>query len=215
MVRDTNHYEKQRKRLVTTSIYSAGVTDKRILKVMLSVQRHMFVPKDYRDKAYLDITLPIGENQTISQPSLVGLMTQALYLKNSERVLEVGTGSGYQAAILGLLVKDVYSIEIIESLYKKAGKTIRRLGYKNIHLYLGDGSVGLPEYSPFDAIVVTAACAVIPRSLIEQLADGGRIIVPVGRILDEQRLILGIKKHNKLIRRDLGAVCFVPLVEGR
>lgn len=210
---DKNHYKEQRRRLVEESISYAGVTDKRVLKAMMDVPRHMFVPKEYKDKAYIDITLPIGEGQTISQPSLVGIMTQVLNLKGGERVLEIGTGSGYQAAILGLLAREVYSIEIIERLYKKAEKTIKKLGYKNIHLYLGDGSTGCIKHSPFDAILVAAGCVTIPASLIEQLANDGRIIVPAGQVADEQRLILGVKKHNKFICRDIGAVRFVPLVE--
>lgn len=201
--------------MVKFSVCPSGVTDKKVLKAMLSVPRHLFVPRGYKQKAYLDIALPIGENQTISQPSLVGLIAQLLHLRGSEKILEVGTGSGYQAAILGLLAKQVYSIEIIEFLYKRARRIIKRLKYKNIHLYQGNGCLGLPEYEPFEAIVVSASCRVIPLPLIAQLANGGRIIAPVGGGPEEQRLIMAIKKHHKLIRKDFGAVRFVPLAENK
>lgn len=205
-------FNEQRKRLIETYIKPAGVTDERVLRAFNLVPRHEFVLPENKDEAYLDIPLPIGEGQTISQPSLVALMTQALQLNGNEKVLEIGTGSGYQAAILSLLVKKVYTVERIESLAERAKHLLEQLGYKNVTVVIGNGTAGLPQFSPFDAIIVTAAADEIPKPLIEQLKEGGRIIIPVGERFGDQTLKLGAKKQGKLQVVDLEAVRFVPLI---
>ena len=202
---------RQRKELVENYIKSAGVTDKRVLKAFLKTPRHEFVPIKYRIAAYLDVPLPIGEGQTITQPSLVAIMTQALELKGNEKVLEIGTGSGFQAAILSKLAKDVYTVEIIGKLAKKARKTLERLAIKNVHLEVANGSLGLENYAPYDAIIVTAAANMIPKPLIKQLKCGGRIVIPVGDTLYGQELKVG-KKVGKTIKFiNIEPVMFVPL----
>lgn len=204
-------YRVARERMVETQIKARGIKDERVLKAMLKVPRHLFVPPSLRDQAYGDFPLPIGEGQTISQPYIVALMTEALELKGKERVLEIGTGSGYQTAILAELATWVYTIERYSSLQEKAKAILFELGYKNISFRVGDGTLGWPEASPFDAIIVTAAAPQIPSPLIEQLADGGRIVIPVG---DEfsQMLIKGIKKGGTLHTKSLEPVRFVKLV---
>jgi len=204
-------YRIAREKMVETQIKARGVKDTRVLKAMLKVPRHLFVEEALRDQAYGDFPLPIGEGQTISQPYIVAIMTEALKLKGNERVLEVGTGSGYQTAILAELALWVYTIEKYSSLLKRAKNILIKLGYKNISFKLGDGSLGWKEVAPFDAIIVTAAAPKIPQPLIDQLLEGGRIVIPVG---DEysQVLVKGIKKDGKLRTQTLEAVRFVKLV---
>jgi len=204
-------YRLARERMVETQIKARGLKDERVIKAMLKVPRHLFVDEALRDQAYGDFPLPIGEGQTISQPYIVALMTEALELKGNERVLEIGTGSGYQTAILAELALWVYTIERFPMLLERAKKVLNELGYKNISFKLDDGTLGWKEASPFDAIIVTAASPDIPPPLVEQLAEGGRIVIPVG---DEfsQTLINGVKKGGKLHTKALEPVRFVKLV---
>jgi len=204
-------YRLARERMVETQIKARGIKDERVLKAMLKVPRHLFVDEALRDQAYGDFPLPIGEGQTISQPYIVALMTEALELKGNERVLEIGTGSGYQTAILAELVLWVYTIERFPTLLERAKKVLKELGYKNISFKLDDGTLGWKEASPFDAIIVTAASPDIPPPLVEQLTEGGRIVIPVG---DEfsQTLIKGVKRGGKLNTKALEPVRFVKLV---
>ena len=204
-------YRIAREKMVETQIKARGVKDTRVLEAMLKVPRHLFVEEALRDQAYGDFPLPIGEGQTISQPYIVAIMTEALELKGSERVLEVGTGSGYQTAILAELALWIYTIEKYSSLLERAKNILIKLGYKNISFKLGDGSLGWKEVAPFDAIIVTAAAPKIPQPLIDQLLEGGRIVIPVG---DEysQVLVKGIKRDGKLHTQTLEPVRFVKLV---
>ena len=204
-------YQKARERMVNTQIAARGIRDPRVLAAMRKVPRHLFVDEALKDQAYGDYPLPIGEGQTISQPYIVALMTEALELKGPEKVLEVGTGSGYQAAILAELARWVYSIERYPSLAQRAKRILEKLGYHNVIIKVGDGTKGWPEAAPFDAIIVTAAGPKIPEPLIAQLKDGGRLVMPVG---DEwsQYLIKVTKKGDELIKENLGAVRFVKLV---
>ncbi len=204
-------YRLARERMVESQIKARGIKDERVLKAMLKVPRHLFVDEALRDQAYGDFPLPIGEGQTISQPYIVALMTEALELKGNERVLEVGTGSGYQTAILAELALWVYTIERFPTLLERAKKVLTELGYKNISFKLDDGTLGWKEVAPFDAIIVTAASPDIPPPLVEQLSEGGRIVIPVG---DEfsQTLIKGVKKGGKLHTKALEPVRFVKLV---
>ncbi|MFN4131462.1 MAG: protein-L-isoaspartate(D-aspartate) O-methyltransferase [Caldimicrobium sp.] len=198
--------------MVESQIKNRGIIDEKVLKAMLKVPRHLFVDPALRDQAYGDYPLPIGEGQTISQPYIVALMTEALDLKGNERVLEIGTGSGYQTAILAEIALWVYTIEKYPTLQERAKKIlIQELGYKNITFKIGDGTLGWKEASPFDAIIVTAASPQIPPPLIEQLGEGGRIVIPVG---DEfsQMLIKGIKKGGKLQTKTSEPVRFVKLI---
>ena len=207
----TKVLQKLQKELVENYIKPVGVTDKRVLEIFLKVPRHKFVPSQYKNDAYLDIPLPIGEGQTISQPSLVAVMTQALELKGNEKVLEVGTGSGFQAAILSHLAKEVYTVEIIEKLAKRAQKTLKSLGLKNIHVITANGTLGLPTHAPFDAIIVTAAANQIPQPLVNQLKRGGRIVIPVGETLYGQELKVAKKFGKTLKFINIEPVVFVPL----
>jgi protein-L-isoaspartate(D-aspartate) O-methyltransferase len=190
-----------------------GITNRKVLEVMGSVPRHELVPDSQRDFAYRDEPLPIGYGQTISQPSLVAFMTDKLDLKPSDRVLEIGTGSGYQAAILSQLAASVYTIEIIEPLARRAMADLKRLGYSNINVKIGDGYKGWPEYAPFDAIIVTCAPDHIPQPLIEQLRDGGRMVIPVGNLGDQSLYVL--QKHGEVIeQQSILPVRFVPMTGG-
>lgn len=188
-----------------------GVSDAKVLAAMGKVPREVFVEAPYLDSAYRNTPLPIGEGQTISQPLVVALMTQALGLKGGERVLEVGTGSGYQAAVLAELARDVYTVEIKSGLAKKAQARLERLGYGNVHVLVGDGYRGLPEHAPFDAILVTASSGKIPEPLLDQLSEGGRLIMPVGSDPYNQDLTLVRKKGGRLHTSVLGEVAFVKM----
>lgn len=201
----------QRAAMVETQIENRGVTDKRVLAAMRKVPRHHFVPPEMRRFAYADGPLPIGHGQTISQPFIVAFMTAALELKGSERVLEIGTGSGYQAAVFGELVKEVYTIEIVKPLGEQAAKALAKAGYANVKTRIGDGYRGWPEAAPFDAIMVTCAPDDIPKPLIDQLAEGGRMIIPVGGRGDVQELVLLVKKAGKIERKNVLPVRFVPM----
>ncbi|MCM8795926.1 MAG: protein-L-isoaspartate(D-aspartate) O-methyltransferase [Candidatus Omnitrophica bacterium] len=196
--------------MVRTQIQARGVKDKRVLEAMLKVERHLFVPKIWQHLAYEDMPLPIGEGQTISQPYIVGLMTELLELKGEEKVLEIGTGSGYQAAILAELAKEVYTIEILPKLASKAEKLLKELGYKNIKVKCGDGYLGWPEFAPFDAIIVTCAPDKVPLPLIEQLAEAGRLVIPVGETYQNLKLL--IKSKGRIEERDIIPVRFVPMI---
>ncbi|MEE8425623.1 MAG: protein-L-isoaspartate(D-aspartate) O-methyltransferase [Elusimicrobiota bacterium] len=192
------------------------VRDQRVLAALRKVPRHEFVPEDIRDYAYEDRPLPIGEGQTISQPFIVGYMTEALGLAPSHKVLEIGTGSGYQAAVLAELVREVYSIEIVKSLGLGAQKTLKRLGYQNVHVRIGDGYRGWPEAAPFDAIIVTCAPEHIPRPLEEQLKVGGLMMIPVGkpvagRAWAAQELVLVRRTEKGMKREKKMEVRFVPM----
>ena len=199
----------QRKRMVETQIQARGVRDSLVLKAMTRVKRHRYVPKNLQNAAYNDEPLPIGHGQTISQPYIVAYMTEALQLKRGEKVLEIGTGSGYQAAVLAEIAGDVYTIEIVEPLGKEAKAVLEEEGYRNIHCRVGDGYQGWPEAAPFDGIIVTAAPPSIPEPLIQQLKEGGRMIIPVGTWF--QDLILITKRKGKAEKERLIPVRFVPM----
>ncbi len=198
-----------RERMVRDQLQARDVKDPRVLAAMLKVPRHEFVPSSLIGAAYEDSALPLMLGQTISQPYIVGYMTQALALKGSERVLEIGTGSGYQAAILAEMVPEVFTIEILPELTARATAILARLGYKNIQFKTGDGYAGWPEFAPFDAIIVTAAPDHVPQPLIDQLKPGGRMIIPVGRY--EQDLLLVEKGLSGVTRRSTIPVRFVPM----
>lgn len=202
-----------RRDMVDTQIIRGGVKDERVLSAMLEVERHKFVPKSLEHLAYIDSPLPIGYNQAISQPYIVALMTELLDLKEDDRVLEIGTGSGYQAAILSALSSEVYTIEILEPLAESAEKRLEELGYKNIKVKHGDGYLGWSEYAPFDAIIVTAAPDEIPPKLVEQLKEGGRLVIPVGSIYQELKLV--IKEKGKIKEKDIIPVRFVPMIKSK
>jgi protein-L-isoaspartate(D-aspartate) O-methyltransferase len=187
-----------------------GITNARVLEVMSRVPRHEFVPEKLRPHAYADRPLPIGHGQTISQPYIVAFMTEHLDPQPSDRVLEIGTGSGYQAAVLSPLVAEVYTIEIVEALAERAEADLRRLQYTNVHVRAGDGYQGWPEEAPFDAVIVTCAPEAIPQPLVEQLAEGGRMIIPVGELWD-QRLVLLTKENGNLTQQNVLPVRFVPM----
>jgi len=198
--------------MVDSQIERRGIKDARVLEALRKVERHRFVPEGAIDHAYDDTPLRIGHGQTISQPYIVALMTEVLALDADDRVLEIGTGSGYQAAVLSLLVADVYSIEIIEALGEEARERLHALGYDNVHVRVGDGYRGWPEHAPFDKIIVTAAPESIPPKLVEQLAEGGRMVLPVGG--GYQELVLVEKRDGKISQRVVTAVRFVPMVHG-
>jgi len=204
-------YEDLRRAMVEEQIRERGVTNPRVLEAMLAVPRHAFVPPECAATAYADQPLPIGEGQTISQPFMVAAMTEALELAGNERVLEVGTGSGYQAAVLGLLARELYTIESHPALGLAAQERLARLGYANVHVHVGDGTLGLPEVAPFDAIIVTAAAPRTPPPLLAQLADGGRLVIPVGES-DHQELLQVRKRGSETTSRALHCCRFVPLV---
>jgi len=204
------NFALERERMVFEQIEARGVKDSAVLKALLKIPRHMFVPEDVQSYAYHDEPLPIGEGQTISQPYIVAYMTEVLQLGGQDRVLEVGTGSGYQAAVLAEIVSEVYTVEIIESLTLKAKAVLEKLGYKNIHFKVSDGTLGWEEYKPYDAIIVTAAPARIPKALQEQLKVSGRMIIPVGSMYQE--LVLVTKGEKKVKKKKLLPVRFVPLI---
>ncbi len=199
-----------REEMVKTRIKARGIKDPRVLNAMLKVERHRFVPEHLKSRAYEDNPLPIGEGQTISQPYIVALMTELLDLKGADKVLEIGTGSGYQAAILAELAHEVYTIEIITLLAETARDRLEQLGYNNIKVKAGDGYQGWPQYAPFDAIIVTAAPDHIPQSLLDQLKEGGRMVLPVGTF-PYQELKKIIKKSGKPEVTDILPVLFVPM----
>ena len=206
-----DQYDLKRKQMVELDIRDRGMKDPVVLNVMGQVPRHLFVDAPYRDRAYEDHPLPIGEGQTISQPYVVALMTEALQLKPGDRVLEIGTGSGYQAAVLAEIVKEVYTIEIRKALADKAEKTLVDLGYRNVKVKYGDGYFGWNEQAPFDAIIIAAAANHIPPPLIKQLREGGRLIVPLGSTIYFQTLTLATKRKGELDVEQVCPVAFVPM----
>ena len=200
----------RRKEMVERQLRKRGIHDERVLAAMLTVPRHEFVPAEFAAEAYSDRPLPIGHAQTISQPFMVAAMAEALRLAGSERVLEIGTGCGYQAAVLSLLGREVQTVEMQEDLAVDASERLRRLGYENVHVHVGDGTLGWSEAAPYEAIVVTAAAPDLPPPLAAQLAEGGHLIVPVGTP-DEQRLLYVEKHGSTLTQRALYHCRFVPL----
>lgn len=192
-------------------IKTRGVTDERVLEALRKVPRHEFIQENHQSEAYADHPLPIGSGQTISQPYIVALMTEQLELKDDEKVLEIGTGSGYQAAILAELVREVHSVERVSELAEKARENLRRLGIKNVSVHIGDGTLGWLEEAPYDAIIITAGTPVMPEGLADQLSDGGRLVAPVGSRW-RQMLELWIKREGEIEKIEVLPVVFVPLI---
>lgn len=211
--KQTEDMTRKRQLMVQKQIVARGVSDESVLEAMRSIPREIFVPSEVRSQAYEDYPLPIGYDQTISQPYIVAYMTEMLHLDGSEKVLEIGTGSGYQAAVLAACASSVYSIEIVQPLCEQAEELLDSLDYQNVHVRCGDGYEGWPEQAPFDAIIVTAAPPKIPQKLVEQLAIGGRMIIPVGRFM--QDLVLITKDENgRIDQKRLLNVRFVPMTGG-
>ncbi|WP_207426678.1 protein-L-isoaspartate(D-aspartate) O-methyltransferase [Pedobacter sp. SYSU D00535] len=204
------NHEELREKMVRRQLEGRGIKHEPTLKAMGKVERHRFIPVDYRDQAYEDTPLPIGYGQTISQPYVVATMTELIQPRPGFRVLEIGAGSGYQAAVLAEIVDSVYTIEIVKELGERSRKLLKELGYNNVRLIIGDGYKGLPEKAPFDAILVTAAPEEIPPALIEQLKEGGKMVIPVGPARDIQSLKLVEKRNGKLKSREVFPVRFVP-----
>jgi protein-L-isoaspartate(D-aspartate) O-methyltransferase len=204
-------YGQARREMVETQIRKRHVTDGRVLECLERIPRHEFIPAELRDRAYEDAPLPIGEGQTISQPYIVAAMTAALHLQGNERVLEIGTGFGYQAAVLACLAREVFTMEFRAELATEAAERLARLGYTNVHVHCGDGTLGLPDFAPYDAILVAAAAPAVPTPLLGQLAEGGRIIVPVGGV-ENQELRLIDRNHDTFRTTMLEPCRFVPLV---
>jgi protein-L-isoaspartate(D-aspartate) O-methyltransferase len=200
-----------RREMIEEQIVKRGISDQHVIEAMLRVPRHKFIADDYQALAYTDGPLPIGYNQTISQPYIVALMTDLLELSPGDKVLEVGTGSGYQAAVLAEIVKKVYSIEVLQPLAQRANKKLIELGYTNVEVKVGNGYLGWPQAAPFDAIIVTCAPPEIPQALLDQLKIGGKMVVPVG--VESQNLQLIIKEKDKTITKDIIPVRFVPMVD--
>jgi protein-L-isoaspartate(D-aspartate) O-methyltransferase len=213
-----NHYsgsaaefEAARREMVARQIAGRGIESPRVLDAMSSVPRHLFVPPEHVSKAYADEPLPIGEGQTISQPYMVAAMAEALLLDGRERVLEIGAGSGYQAAVVSLLAREVIAVETHPVLAAATRERLHRLGFKNVRIEVGDGSLGWPPDTPYDAILVTAAAPAVPPPLVEQLTDGGRLVLPVGSA-EQQELIRLVKHGGRTIEERLFACRFVPLL---
>jgi protein-L-isoaspartate(D-aspartate) O-methyltransferase len=206
-----DEFEATRHAMVETQLRRRGIVDKKVLAAMDEVPRHEFVPADFRNRAYEDSPLPIGEGQTISQPYIVASMTAALHLSGSERVLEIGTGCGYQAAVLSLLARQVYTVECRGALATAAAQRLSRLGYSNVHVHCGDGTLGLPDCAPFDAILVAAAAHSVPPPLLAQLGEDGRLIIPIGDT-ENQELQIIERRGSAFRTRTLEGCRFVPLV---
>ncbi len=206
----TDPYLDVRNRMVDEQICGRGITDKQTIMAMRKVRRHLFVPEEYRSQAYNDYPLPIGYDQTISQPFIVAYMTEAVKPAREKKALEIGTGSGYQAAVLAEIVDSVYTIEIVPELADESATRLKILGYDNVVVKSGDGYNGWPEHAPFDIIIVTAASEKIPKPLIDQLAEKGRLVIPVGAPGSIQDLILLVKNNGKIEKRQLTFVRFVP-----
>jgi protein-L-isoaspartate(D-aspartate) O-methyltransferase len=197
--------------MVKYQLRARGIKDERVLTSMGSVPRHMFVSENLQDSAYEDCALPVGEGQTISQPYMVALMTELLELKEDDKVLEVGTGSGYQASVLSMIALEVFTVERVDSLAQRASELLKELGYLNIHVHIGDGTLGLPEHASFDAIIVTAAAPGIPEAYVEQLKLNGRLVIPVGNRFSQS--IYQIRKTPSGISTSISTPCvFVPLI---
>jgi len=204
-------FDGMRKRMVEEQLVGRGISDKRVLEAFLKVPRHKFVADEYIESSYSDYPLPAGNGQTISQPYMVALMTERLGLKGPERVLEIGTGSGYQAAILAELAMQVYSVERIDELARKADETLKELGYDNFSIKVGDGTLGWEEEAPYDGMIVTAGTPQIPQSLIKQLKDGGRLVIPVGGAFS-QILTIAEKNGESIKTTSVCGCVFVPLI---
>ena len=214
VVQAANRHQQRREAMVRDQIRARGVRSAEVLDALRKVQRHLFVPDDLVDVAYSDRPLRIGHGQTISQPYIVGFMSDLLEVEPDHKVLEIGTGSGYQAAILAELAGEVYTIEIVEALGHRARETLAGLGYENIHVRIGNGYLGWPEEAPFDRIVVTAAPEQMPQALVDQLKPGGRLLAPVGPVYGAQEIILLTKdRSGKVSRRSVLPVRFVPMVQ--
>jgi protein-L-isoaspartate(D-aspartate) O-methyltransferase len=209
--RELEDHERDRERMVRMQIEARGVRDSRVLEAMRAVPRHLFVPGHVIGSAYRDAPLPIGQGQTISQPYIVALMTELLELKGEEKVLEIGTGSGYQAAILGQLAAQVITVERIPQLAQEASELLAQLGYDNVHIKVGDGTLGWPDDAPYDAVIVTAASPQIPEPLKGQLTDGGRLVAPVGPRWT-QELVRVRRRGDRYHSETLLGVAFVPLI---
>ena len=209
-----DHYKSLREKMVKEQIEARGVTDSKVIAAMLKVERHLFVTANMAMYAYEDHPLPIGYGQTISQPYIVAFMTEALHLSESDRVLEVGTGSGYQAAILGELCDSVFSVEIVAPLSERAGNILKILNYSNIKVKTGDGYLGWEEHAPYDAIIVTCAPTHVPEQLIKQLKEGGKMIIPVGE-KNVQHLVLLTKQNGRMKEKSVLPVRFVPMVNSK
>lgn len=207
----SSQFEDARREMVARQIEQRGIRDERVLQAMRSVPRHLFVPEEYVNASYKDEPLPIGERQTISQPFMVAAMAEALLLKESERVLEIGAGSGYQAAIVSRLAQEVIAVEAQPELVSSARERLARLGYTNVRVEQADGSMGWPQDAPYDVILVTAAAPSVPPPLVEQLADGGRLVLPVGGA-ENQELIRITNNQGRTSQESLYACRFVPLV---
>jgi protein-L-isoaspartate(D-aspartate) O-methyltransferase len=207
----TSEFAAERQKMVQEQLKPRGIRDERVLAAMSKVPREAFVPENMRAQSYDDSTLPIGHDQTISQPFIVAYMTEQLRLQPTDRVLEIGTGSGYHAAVLAELAKEVYTVEIVEPLAKDASARLARLDYSNAHVKIGDGFQGWPEVAPFDAIIVTCAPDKVPQPLTQQLKEGGRMIIPVGSGIMDQQLYLLEKKNGELAQRAILPVRFVPM----
>jgi protein-L-isoaspartate(D-aspartate) O-methyltransferase len=205
-------FKKLRERMVSRQIEERGVTNQKVLTVLRTVERHKFVPPEYRSQAYDDCPLPIGQGQTISQPYIVALMTEMLDPDSTKKILEIGTGSGYQAAVLAMLCDTVYTIEINKVLGSRAAKLLAELGYTNITVKTGDGYKGWQEHAPFDGIIVTCAPTHVPQPLKEQLKEGGRMVIPVGEA-GAQELFLFVKANGELRQKEVVPVLFVPMID--
>lgn len=204
-------YEEERHKMVDNQLRSRGIRDRRVLDAMARVERHKFVRADLQDVAYDDRALPTGQGQTISQPYMVAVMTELLELKGDERVLEIGTGSGYQSAILSLLAQEIFTIERVPSLANSAMEVLKELGYLNVYVTIGDGSVGLPDHAPYDAIIVTAAAPKVPEAYTKQLKTAGRLVIPVGDKFTQ--VLYQIRKTPSGLQQSTSTPCiFVPLI---
>lgn len=213
MVHLKNLFSSHMKAMISNQIVSRGIKDTQVIDAMRKVPRHLFVPENRKESAYDDRPLPIGEGQTISQPYIVAFMTKSLELSLADVVLEIGTGSGYQAAILAEIVREVYTIEIIPGLGEAARERLEKMGYKNISVKIGDGHKGWPEKAPFNGVIVTCAPEKIPKPLIDQLAKDGRMIIPLGEERGIQKLVLIRKDRGMVIKKEVMDVLFVPMVK--
>jgi len=211
VISDNPTFKAAREKLVEKDIAGQGIADPKVLAAMRSVPRHCFVPKRLASKAYADTALPIGASQTISQPYVVALMTESLKLSGNHRVLEIGTGSGYQAAVLAKIVQKVYSIEIKEKLHRESSRLLKDMGFTNVKTRHGDGYFGWREAAPFDAIMITAAINHIPPPLLKQLTEGGRLILPLGNPFSYQNLTLVTKTGGNFVTKQITGVLFVPM----
>lgn len=211
MISDSPDINLYLRRMMVENQLRGRIGDERVLDAMLHVPRHLFMPPETRPFAYEDRALPIGENQTISQPFMVAVMTELLEPREDDRALEIGTGSGYQAAVLSLLCRELFTVERIKPLYERATEKLAELGYDNVSTFLSDGTIGLPDHAPYDLIIVTAAAPDVPKPLLEQLADGGRLVAPVG-LRYEQALVRIVRSGNEFLQSWSTPCVFVPLV---